>query len=91
MQLVNSFNENNRPSLGAPILNDASEKRLLRVICDIGPEAIDSPPEVAIWRADNIRCGHSWLQGLENGRERRMEQLATELSEFWVPVVLFVH
>ena len=74
-------------SLGTPALHDACEERLLGVVRNVGPEAIDRATKVSVGIANNLGRCHAWLERVENRMEGRVKELPSKFAELEVVIV----
>lgn len=74
----------------APVLNDAGQKNLLWVICNIRTQAVNYVTIVAISITNHIIVLHVSSQELEDTIEWRMEQVASKSSKLFSVFMLAI-
>ena len=68
----------------APPLYDTGEESLLRVICNVGCETVNSSSKMTISTADNLWGFHSGFESFKNFAKRRMKNLSSEFLKFGI-------
>lgn len=76
--------------LRTPTLDGTCEQYLLGVISDEGNEVVDNTSEMSVRTSTDDGCGHPWAKRGENGFERRVKQLAFEVSKMRAVIVFAV-
>lgn len=74
----------------APALNYGGQERLLRIVCNICPEAVDNATVVTVWGPYDLGRGHCRSNAAEYAGQRLVKKLPAEVTEFFVIGILLV-